>query len=589
MPSSYIIRSPHLVILTLLLFSFVLLKNAWLCEDFWIGARQVEQLFAGNGLRWNTHERVQLFTSVLGFFLTVVGRVFTADYFINFAAQALIFNTLLLVLLAKLLRSSGKYCVAVLLLLASNTFMDFTWSGLHNIVGHAMIVGYLLLWKELALSSSTSNSTIKFNVVLLAIAVGLAPLFRHDFAILVWPPAAMAFWRYHGLLQNDLKAALIFVFLLPLTIWTTFSLVYFGFPFPLSAYAKLGGDLPRIEWIINGAQYYLYTISTDFPTFIVILVALLMLMFCGGYIGRSLAAGMLLHLFYTAYSGADYMGGRFFTYVYLLSVIALVTNGRVIYKPIDVSNSKVSHIPRFDLSNWKRYYLCLPAACAVIWMFALEHTPLKSPLYYGGRDEARLFLGGIADERSGYHYSSNILSYIEYKRGNTNIFPNHYWVLLGKIAARSNAPVIHVCNMGMTPYNMRLDQKIIDVNGFSDALQARLPGLSTRPGHILRRLPQGYLKSVAENDALIADYELNEYYKKLRTVTQSPQLFTYERLSAIIAVNTQVTPTDGIHRGPPFTGPLLCKAIIDKETFLRLKQDIENISAETLNRSDLSS
>ena len=54
------------------LFAFAFFKNAWLCDDFWIITRQVEQLFAGNGLRWNPHERIQLFTSVIGFFLGII-------------------------------------------------------------------------------------------------------------------------------------------------------------------------------------------------------------------------------------------------------------------------------------------------------------------------------------------------------------------------------------------------------------------------------------------------------------------------------------------------------------------------------------
>ena len=43
----------------------------------------------------------------------------------------------------------------------------------------------------------------------------------------------------------------------------------------------------------------------------------------------------------------------------------------------------------------------------------------------------------------------------------------------------------------------RTDQKLIDVYGYSDVLQARLPGLNSRPSHVMRRLPDGYLESIA--------------------------------------------------------------------------------------------
>ncbi len=579
-----------LVIFTLLLFSFVLLKNAWLCDDFWISLRQIEQLFAGNGLRWNPHERIQLFTSVIGFSLTVIGRVFTDDYFINYATQAIVFNALLLVLLAKLLRSPAKWCAAVLLLLASNTFMDFTWSGLHNFIGHVMLLSYLLLWKELSMSKNKSSCSRK-TVLLLAALVGLAPLFRHDFAILVWPPAAIAFWQFHRNLQHDVKVSAILLALLPIGIWTSFSLIYFGFPFPLTAYIKLGGDIPRINWLINGMQYYLHTIDTDLPAFIIMLFALLGLVFRGGHSGRALAVGMLLHLSYTAFTGVDYMGGRFFTYVYLLSVIALVTNCTIIMpsQPHDDTIGGNPGTSKIGRHSWRPQISFWAIAGALVWMLAFDHTPLKSPFYYGKPDQPKQTPGGIADERSAYHYASNILSYISYKRGITDIFPNHSWVRLGKLASRSTAPVLHLCNIGMTAFHMRLEQKIIDVYGFSDVFQSRLPGLTTRPAHLVRRLPKGYLKSVAENDALIENKQLNEYYAKLRIVSQSPTLFSYERIASIIAVNTQSAPTVRITLGPILPRPMLCGAPYRPELFKRLEQDIENISAETLNESVLSS
>ena len=47
------------------IFSYVFAQNAWISEDAYITLRSVEQLMAGNGPRWNPHERVQVFTHPL--------------------------------------------------------------------------------------------------------------------------------------------------------------------------------------------------------------------------------------------------------------------------------------------------------------------------------------------------------------------------------------------------------------------------------------------------------------------------------------------------------------------------------------------
>ncbi len=570
-----------------LLFVFVLLKNAWLCDDIYIGLRQIEQLFDGNGLRWNPHERIQLFTSVIGFFLTAFGRLLTDDYFLNYAAQAVFFNALVLALLALLLRTPGKWGAAVLLLTASNSFMDYSWSGLHNFVGHALLACFMLLWRGFASVFKEPASKARAAFALAALA-GIAPLFRHDFALIIWPPVFYALWTMRNDLPIRSLAGAVAVALLPLVLWTLFSLLYFGFPFPLTAYTKLGGGISRLVWLNNGLLYFLFTLKQDAITLVAIFAALLWLLFRGGSSGRALAAGAALHLFYTFYSGADYMGGRFFTYVYFLAVVILVDNWEAIAATLfpqkATSRGKTA---KATFAWWWRSALG-PTAIAVLWMIALPHTPLKSPLYYGEQGVSKKYAGGITDERASYHYASNILNYIAFRSGEHAHYPNERQVALGAIAARSTAPVLHVCNMGLTPFNARLDQKFIDIYGYSDVLQSRLPALNSRPGHLIRRLPPGYLESVATDDAVIAYSELNEYYRKLRLVTQGKELLSADRLAAILAVNTTSAPVGRLRQGPVRRMSLFCVALHDAEAYEKLDKSIEILDADTLNRSDLS-
>ena len=582
------------------LFAFVFFKNAWLCDDFWIIARQIEQLFSGNGLCWNPHERIQLFTSVMGFFLTTFGRLFTADYFVNFAVQSVVLNGITLVLLVSLLKTPAKWAAAMLILTASNSYMDFTWSGLHNPFGYAMLVGFLIFWKQRWHEEKTP--TTGTELLALAALAGLAPLFRHDFALIVWPPLFYAIWEIRRARPRWVLVGTVVLLFLPLAAWTAFSLLYFGFPLPMTAYNKLGSGLSRAVSIQNGLHYYLFTLRND-PLVLPIIFAALVWLVSRNGASRALASGAALHLFYTLYTGADYMGGRFFTYPYLLAVIVIVDQWEEITTTIRswFAERKCAQLRRRDRKQQGRASLSappaawwqsapMPTAFAVLWMVVLPHTPLMSPLSYHKEDPTEA--GGISDERSAYHRGTSIMDYVAFRRGDAEIYPDHPSVRLGKIIARSQVPVIHLCDMGMAPFFARTDQKLIDVYGYSDVLQARLPGLNSRPSHIIRRLPDGYLESIATDEARITDGQLNRYYERLRLVTQSENLFADRRLKAILTVNLQRPPTAHIN-WPPITGglrlPPLCYAKHHPDVLAYLRENIEKLTATELNHSSLSS
>ena len=62
--------------------------------------------------------------------------------------------------------------------------------------------------------------------------------------------------------------------LTPFLLWLLFSLFYYGFPFPNTAYVKLGTQIPQKEYYIRGIQYYFVTAIND------VLVLLLPFSFC---------------------------------------------------------------------------------------------------------------------------------------------------------------------------------------------------------------------------------------------------------------------------------------------------------------------
>ena len=51
--------------------------------------------------------------------------------------------------------------------------------------------------------------------------------------------------------------------LLPFILWEVFATWYYGFPFPNTAYVKLGTAIPVREYLVRGIQYFLTSLSFD--------------------------------------------------------------------------------------------------------------------------------------------------------------------------------------------------------------------------------------------------------------------------------------------------------------------------------------
>ncbi len=109
---------------------------------------------------------------------------------------------------------------------------------------------------------------------------------------------------------------------LPAIAWTIFSLYYYGFPFPNTAYAKLETGIPFGERIEQGIIYLLDTVNRDPLTIVAI--------FTGIYLGirkntfdACLSSGLILYLFYVISIGGDFMAGRFFAVAFLLACIQI--------------------------------------------------------------------------------------------------------------------------------------------------------------------------------------------------------------------------------------------------------------------------
>ena len=151
---------------------------------------------------------------------------------------------------------------------------------------------------------------------------GLLLVNRMDLIWLVLPPlvelsAQHGFWRpRHLRLWAGLSTFIA---------WELFSLLYYGFPFPNTAYVKLVNGVQPLPPLARGATTWSTPSAWD-PLTLFAIVGLLLL---GLQLGRRdrpaamLCLAVVLQLGYTLRIGGDYMSGRFLSAPLLVCVFLL--------------------------------------------------------------------------------------------------------------------------------------------------------------------------------------------------------------------------------------------------------------------------
>ena len=106
--------------------------------------------------------------------------------------------------------------------------------------------------------------------------------------------------------------------------WTLFSLVYYGFPFPNTAYAKLATGIGPTELWRQGLVYLIDSIDRDPITLGDHRVSTGRVRAGGqGDLARALVVGIALELLYMVSIGGDFMSGRFMSLPFVASVCVL--------------------------------------------------------------------------------------------------------------------------------------------------------------------------------------------------------------------------------------------------------------------------
>ena len=363
-----------------ILIIFLVLRESWFCDDAFFTFRTAMNFHYGFGPVWNTGERIQSYTNILWMFIVSLASaqniyIWTLTLSISFLVGALV----IISYLSKLSGNLKFLTLTLLLLCFSWVYIDFGTSGLETPMSGFFVASSFLLTRNL--------KKLPFAIYFRGFWVGLSYLSRPDLIIITFLDT------FFDLLENkklkSLKNCIKFTFSASTVFFISiiFSLIYYGFPFPISAYTKLSTGIDRLEIVTKGIGYLINFSVADIAGSFIIFAAFILPLFSTsarnqkGLIMSNSFTNLLIKfrssivifiaISYVIWIGGDFMIGRFFYPIMVYSACSLAS-----------SNPK-----QF---NFKRTYpviisitVCifsLFANAKIPYMLGLTSSPPKYPL-----------------------------------------------------------------------------------------------------------------------------------------------------------------------------------------------------------------
>lgn len=475
--------SPAVLCAAILLFSIVLIRTGWICDDAFITLRSLDNWANGFGLRWNVAERVQVFTHPLWAGVLMFPYLLTREPYFTTLTVGVVTALLGVVVLWRLSASALAFVTAVAVLLASKAFVDFSTSGLENPLSHVLLGGVVF---------GAAGSKSPERRFVLYLSAGLAMTTRHDLALLVMVPTLVVLWRARSRSELNRLA----LGLTPFVAWEVTSLVYFGSLLPNTAYAKLTTGIAQTDLWKQGVSFYRDSLARDIVTLPALLASALALAIRGKTGDRPASIAMLLYLTYVCSIGGDNMSGRFLT------------------APLFMGLASVSaHGARPGRTALGAAWVVLTG---LLW-FGPRPLPFMTGSDYGVGEPESVKVStvtGIDDERRWYYKDTGLLRV--WRAGE----PTHEWVKLGRELFGQR--IIHVSGfIGLLGYYAGPSVHIVDCHGLSEPLLARLPASRYwRTGHYVRRIPKGYLATLESGENQLEDPVISALYAQVKAATR---------------------------------------------------------------------
>ena len=470
-----------------------LFLSAWLSDDALITVRSVLNLISGYGPSFNLDERVQSFTHPLWFLLISLVTLVTRNAITSLQILSIGFSFAVLVIYAfKIAKTRFSLYFGLAILMCSKAYVDFSSSGLENPLSHLLLL-LIILWGARVRENISYQSLLIFFLLCSLLCIN-----RIDLFLIILPFIMFTVWYYRRNKKLIIFCALFGV--IPLAVWTTYAIFYFGFPFPNTAYAKLG-NIPfggRLALIEQGLRYFQVSFLWD-PITLSTIAICIPLGLKGAHWRKAISIGIVLYLIYIILIAGDFMAGRFFTAPLLLAVVIL-------------GSSQISIFSKKILG-------------ALFFSLAILGIYLNYPSFMGKQQNA-ISTNGVADERS--YYFGNLQSM-------QKLLQNYSW----KPAPRVSNMHIDCGLLGILSIQLGPSMHIADECALADPLLARLPIIPLggwRIGHYNRKIPLRYEESLVSNINALNNSELKAYYEVLRQIVRGP-LFSWERAKAIAMMN----------------------------------------------------
>lgn len=520
---------------TVAVFLVAVVLYSWNSDDAYHSYIMAKHLVEGKGLVYNTGYRATASTHPLLTLLEAFVFLFTDRPDICGLLLGLLFSgAAAWILFFRICPTMMTAFCALGLMVFSRCFLSFTTSGLEN----PMLFFFGALFFELYFRNPTLSKNQLFGMALL---MSLLAMTRTDSVLLFAPMAVWAYLR-RTKVPFPSRVAIGLTGLLPFVLWTGFSVLYFGFPFPNTYYAKLYTGIPLSEYASHGLWYHLTSWAID-P--LLLLVPTL-------FVGLSLRSrirgliplflGLALYEVYVISIGGDFMAGRHLTQQYFLTLCGIAFfwctgNGRSAESPtLAQSGCSLGAI-----------HHALLGLCAIGLLWSIFVAPVVNRRWATIATAYETKRSAL-DERHHYLSRGGQLPLYRSIVGNSataEALASHYMDSIRRIRSAHEKGLHGLCFEGIVLFGQvafacaDLDLYLTDVIALQDPLLARLKVDASkhwRIGHAQRAIPYGYHETLAAGENRIDAPALHEYYDKLLLVMTGP-LFDRERLRTILDLN----------------------------------------------------
>lgn len=496
----------------LVIFILVITALAWQSDDAYHAYVMAKNLVLGNGFVYNVGERVTASSCPLFTLIIAAGYFVFRKMFLVSLLICVIFSSLAYMIVLKHFCTTKQRVIGSLFaVLGSSCFVSYTTSGLEN----CLLFFLAALFLKVYFSKETYGSK---DLLILGVLVALIATTRMDAVLHFVPMVLYAYLAKREKVSFIKAVGLGFVSLSPFFIWELFSVFYYGFFIPNTAFVKLGTGIPLTDYIKRGLMFIATSAVCDVILLLLPLFVIVIAIMAGKWKERFCAAGIVLYIIYVVYIGGDFMLGRHFTVMFFMALICLL------------------HMLQVDFYGHKQELLKRASAFVLgIGLLCNLISPVvtKQFLFESGNSP-------IADERAGYfHYTSlfnNTLSY--FKTG--KLVLRNAWNETGVEEIREQNMSGGVLRMvpGITMY-YNSDLYLNDQYALGDPFLSKLPAVleeDWRIGHMWRDVPEGYYESVYWTKNRVKNEDLKQYLDVIRLITRG-ELFDPARIQAIIDIN----------------------------------------------------